>query len=85
MSAKPHPKYKTIIDRRGEPIKIKVSMMDCPHCKHRCAGCHWPFTLSTAIGKLEELMYCSEDCNRVANQPKLALTPTYYKRGRHYD
>jgi hypothetical protein len=62
MSTKYHPKYRHALDRKGFPIRVKIAMMDCPACKPRCGYCRWPFTLSTALGQLEELIFCSEGC-----------------------
>lgn len=62
MATKIHPKWKTILDRKGELVRVKVPLKDCPFCNQRCLHCGWPFTLSTALDYPAEMVFCSESC-----------------------
>lgn len=86
MATKTHPKWKTTIDRKTkERMREKIPMKECPACLGKCGHCRWPFTLSTAQGKVEEIIFCSEYCARQGLAFDDESQPTYYKRARHYD
>ena len=87
MSTKYHPKYRTAIDRKGFKIKVAIPLRDCPACIQKCGYCRWPFTLSTAQGRVEELFFCSQDCAQrgltvIEPEPPAPARRSHWK---HYD
>lgn len=62
MTTKYHPKFKTVVDRKGWKFKTRIPLRECAVCQPKCASCGWPFTLSTAIAKLDEEYFCSQAC-----------------------
>lgn len=62
MSTKYHPKFKTVIDRKGWRFRVRIPLRECAACQPKCAACGWPFTLSTALDY--ESIFCSEACRK---------------------